>query len=138
MVHKERKMIGLKGLYLNSPKAVKILLQSVLIFFFSFFGCFLFAEELSISSLPTNGKLVQGSAEIKTLLSRMDINQQTDKVILGWDTFDIGSSAQVNFNQPSASSVALNRVQSTNPSKIYGQLTSNGQVFLQNLSLIHI
>src|SRR5579885_3477033 len=30
--------------------------------------------------------------------------------IINWNTFNIGSSAQVNFHQPSVSSVALNRV----------------------------
>src|SRR5205814_5383543 len=63
---------------------------------------------------------------------KLQVDQGTNKAILQWDNFSIGSSAWVNFSQPSASSVALNRVTGTNPSEIFGRLTSNGQVFLTN------
>ena len=64
----------------------------------------------------------------------MTIRQATDQAILNWQTFNIGASASVNFIQPSASSIALNRVLGSDPSAIYGQLTANGQVFLVNPS----
>jgi filamentous hemagglutinin family protein len=51
-----------------------------------------------------------------------------------WNTFNIGVNATVNFAQPSASSVALNRVTSGDPSQIMGQLNANGQVYLINPS----
>ena len=89
-------------------------------------------EEISISSLPTNGKLISGSAEIKSNLGKMEITQNSEKTIIGWDTFNVGSKAHVNFSQPSSKSVSLNKVSSADPSRIYGQLTSNGQVFLQS------
>src|SRR5205814_1821422 len=63
---------------------------------------------------------------------KLQVDQGTNKAILQWDNFSIGSSAWVNFSQPSASSVALNRVTGTNPSEIFGRLTANGQVFLTN------
>jgi filamentous hemagglutinin family protein len=44
----------------------------------------------------------------------------------------VGSQAQVNFAQPSAASVSLNRVMGLDPSAIYGQLRANGQVFISN------
>ena len=51
---------------------------------------------------------------------------------LSWPSFDIGANAIVDFIQPGSSAVALNRVNSSNPSQIYGQLNANGQVYLLN------
>ncbi|MDH4450291.1 MAG: YDG domain-containing protein, partial [Rhodoferax sp.] len=51
---------------------------------------------------------------------------------INWQTFDIGAGYRVRFIQPSASSVALNRVIGGTRSEIYGNLSSNGQVFLIN------
>jgi filamentous hemagglutinin family protein len=55
-------------------------------------------------------------------------------MVVNWNTFNIGTGAAVNFVQPNASAVALNRVLSTDPSQIFGSLTSNGKVFLTNPS----
>ncbi len=52
--------------------------------------------------------------------------------MLDWSSFNIGSGEQVNFNQPSASSIALNRIHDTQASTINGQLNANGQVWLLN------
>lgn len=84
------------------------------------------------TALPTGGQVVAGQAQIGTSGSQMTINQATSQAILNWGTFDIGAQASVKFQQPSASAVALNRVQSANPSQIYGKLDANGQVFLVN------
>ena len=117
---------------MSNSLLTKFIFQLNLIFFITVFSCFLFAEEISISSLPTNGKLISGSAEIKSNLGKMEITQNSEKTIIGWDTFNVGSKAHVNFSQPSSKSVSLNKVSSADPSRIYGQLTSNGQVFLQS------
>lgn len=60
------------------------------------------------------------------------IQQSTNKAVLNWNSFSIGSTESVIFQQPGASSVALNRVTSTQPSSIFGHLTANGQVWLLN------
>jgi large exoprotein involved in heme utilization and adhesion len=62
----------------------------------------------------------------------MNVVQGSDRMIATWNTFNIGSAARVNFAQPSASSVALNRVTSSDASQIMGQLNANGQVYLIN------
>ena len=64
----------------------------------------------------------------------MTINQQSDRATLNWQTFNIGAGNSVEFKQPSADSVALNRVwdPSSNPSSILGHLIANGQVYLIN------
>ncbi len=84
------------------------------------------------NQLPTGGAVAAGNATINTAGSTMNINQASNRVAINWNGFDIGSNATVNFVQPSASAVALNRVNSVNPSQIYGNLNANGQVFLMN------
>ena len=86
----------------------------------------------SPNQLPVGGAVAAGSATINTVGSTMNINQTSNRVAINWNGFDIGSNATVNFVQPSASAVALNRVNSANPSQIYGNLNANGQVFLMN------
>ena len=91
------------------------------------------AHALDPKALPTGGAVTSGSASISQTGSRMDVNQATQSAIINWSTFNIGASALVNFNQPSTSSVALNRVAaSAGVSEIMGRLTANGQVFLLN------
>ena len=60
----------------------------------------------------------------------MDVTQSSNSAIVNWDSFNIGSQAQVNFVQPSASAVILNRVLGGSGSMILGQMTANGNVFL--------
>lgn len=63
----------------------------------------------------------------------MTIQQQTERAILNWRSFNIGAGQRVDFNQPSSSSVALNRIhETTNPTRVLGSLTANGQVYLIN------
>lgn len=90
------------------------------------------SQGLPAGALPTKGNVVHGTASISQSGNAMAIHQSSGKLITNWDTFNIGSGARVDFLQPSASSMALNRVLSADPSRIYGQLNANGQVFLVN------
>lgn len=90
-----------------------------------------------VGQLPTGGQVVSGDSVISQNGVNMNIQQNTERAAIDWQTFDIGSGAQVNFNQPSNSSVALNRVLTGNPSQIFGQLTANGQVFLTNAAGVY-
>ncbi|HLO64200.1 MAG TPA: ESPR-type extended signal peptide-containing protein, partial [Azonexus sp.] len=71
---------------------------------------FAFAAPPVATELPTGGQVVGGSAGIVQSGATMNITQTTARAAIDWQTFNIGSAAQVNFNQPSSSSVALNRV----------------------------
>ncbi|MHB1176233.1 MAG: filamentous hemagglutinin family protein [Sulfuriferula sp.] len=62
----------------------------------------------------------------------LQVNQTDQRQIFNWSSFNIGSQASVNFNQPSASASALNRIYDANPSQIAGQLNGNGQIILYN------
>src|SRR5262249_28764850 len=63
------------------------------------------------NQLPIGGSVAAGQASISTSGSKMQIDQTSDKAILNWQNFSIGKDGWVNFSQPSASSVALNRSQ---------------------------
>ena len=90
------------------------------------------AADLAPGTLPSGGTVAAGQAAISTSGTRMDVTQSSQRAIINWQGFDIGSDAQVNFAQPGDSSVTLNRVSGPTVSRIEGQLTANGQVFLVN------
>lgn len=83
-------------------------------------------------SAPQGGSVVSGSATINQSGTTTNVNQSTNKAIINWQSFSVGSSETVNFNQPSTSSVTLNRVTGNEKSVIDGALNANGQVFLIN------
>lgn len=86
----------------------------------------------AFDQLPTGGQVVAGQASISHNGTDMNISQTSNRAAINWQSFDIGSNATVNFQQPSSSSVALNRVLDGNPSQIFGHLNANGQVFVTN------
>ncbi|MEP7727934.1 ESPR-type extended signal peptide-containing protein [Marinomonas primoryensis] len=69
-------------------------------------------------ALPTGGQVVSGAASISSNGSAMTVHQSTDKMIANWQSFSIGADHSVTFNQPSASSVALNRVVGQDASQV--------------------
>jgi filamentous hemagglutinin family protein len=83
--------------------------------------------------LPANGTVASGTVKITTPnTNTMNVNQGSDKAIINWNSFNIATGQTVNFIQPSASSVALNRIGGSTASSIYGALNANGRVFLIN------
>ena len=82
--------------------------------------------------MPGGGSVAAGQVGIVTDGTRMNITQGSQRAIINWQSFDIGSQAQVSFQQPNAAAVALNRVSGPTASRIEGQLSANGQVFLVN------
>jgi len=90
------------------------------------------AGPVATTALPTGGQVAQGAASIHQSGAVMNIQQSTNKAVVNWNTFDIGSAAKVNIVQPGTNAVMLNRVTSANPSQILGQLNANGQVVLVN------
>lgn len=80
----------------------------------------------------TNGQVVHGNAQIDTNGLLTTITSHTDKTIINWESFNIGTNEVVSFIQNNAHSSVLNRVLGDQVSQILGQLKSNGQVFLIN------
>jgi filamentous hemagglutinin family protein len=84
------------------------------------------------NALPTGGQVTQGQAVIQQpTQNQLQINQNSQKAVINWNTFNIGKQAGVQFNQPNAQSSTLNRV-ANGSSEIAGQLKANGQIFLLN------
>lgn len=81
---------------------------------------------------PEGGSVSRGSATITTSGKKTDIRQSSDKVILDWRSFDIGSDEHTEFHQPSKNAIALNRINDTKASQINGKLTANGNIMLIN------
>ena len=90
-----------------------------------------------LTELPTGGKLVAGSASISGANGHLSIQQSTPRAAIDWQSFNVGSQAQVQFLQPSAASVTLNRVLGGQASEILGRIQANGQVFLVNPSGVY-
>jgi filamentous hemagglutinin family protein len=83
---------------------------------------------------PTGGSVVAGQASISMSPQVINITSTSPQAVINWQSFDIGSQQQVVFTGPSANATILNRVVGPNPSRIAGQLSSNGQVYLVNQS----
>ncbi len=64
--------------------------------------------------------------------TQLEVNQSTDKAVLNWAEFNVAAGNKVNFKQPGASSLALNKIFQGDPSRILGAITANGQIYLIN------
>lgn len=80
---------------------------------------------------PTGAAIISGSASV-TYGATTTIEQSSNQLVVNWDSFSISAGEQVNFVQPSASSIALNHDISGIASQILGDLNANGQVYLFN------
>lgn len=83
-------------------------------------------------TLPAGGAIVQGQGSIASNGNSMTVSQASQRMIADWQSFSIGTGNSVQFVQPSSDAVALNRVIGGDPSRILGNLSANGRVYLQN------
>ena len=51
---------------------------------------------------------------------------------IDWQSYNVGVNERVQYLQPNASSISLNRILSQNGSTIAGRIDANGQVILVN------
>ena len=86
------------------------------------------------NALPTGGVVAAGAANIAQSGNTLNIQQSSQNAVINWNSFNVGSQAQVNFNQPNAQAATLNRVNSATPSIINGAIHANGQVAIVNSS----
>ena len=94
--------------------------------------CLLLTFGACVHALPTGGVVAAGGANITSSPSALTVTQSTNNVVINWQSFGIAAGQAVQFVQPGANSVALNRVLGADPSTILGNLSANGKVFLLN------
>lgn len=83
---------------------------------------------------PQGGVVVGGAASIAQTTAQTTVQQASQRAAIDWRSFDVGSQHTVQFNQPNASAVVLNRVTGPDPSQIAGRIQANGQVVITNQS----
>ena len=81
---------------------------------------------------PSGGQVVAGSGVITQSGSTTTVAQSSQNLSVNWVSFNIAPQETVNFLQPSASSIAINRIFDPNGTQILGHLNANGQVYLIN------
>ncbi|MEO8153269.1 MAG: filamentous hemagglutinin N-terminal domain-containing protein [Rhizobacter sp.] len=111
-------------------------------------ACLITMLQLGAAAQPVSNQLPvlkAGGAQINASVNTpaagsMNITQTastSNRALLEWTSFSIGSQAKVNFVQPNTQSVMVNRVTgdgkgAASASEIYGGLSANGKVFLIN------
>ena len=81
---------------------------------------------------PSGGVVTAGSGSIAQTGTTTTIQQNSQNLSLNWNSFNIAANQIVNFVQPSAAAIAVNRIFDTSATQILGQLNANGQVYLIN------
>lgn len=81
---------------------------------------------------PSGGQVVAGQATITQNGITTTIQQQSQRAVIEWQNFSIDKGELTQFLQNNPDAAILNKVVSSLPSHIYGDLTANGRVFLVN------
>ena len=89
-------------------------------------------QPLAAVAAPVGGTPGAGAVSIQQNGSTTTVTQFGNQAVINWKSFSIGSGETVQFVQPNALAVALNRVTGIDPSVILGSLLSNGRIFLVN------
>jgi filamentous hemagglutinin family protein len=81
---------------------------------------------------PMDGQVTAGTGVISQQSNTTTVTQSSQNMSLTWGSFNTAGNEIVNFVQPSASAIAVNRIFDTNATQFFGQLNANGQVYLIN------
>lgn len=81
--------------------------------------------------LPSAVWASMGGASLNVSGNTMNIYQETDRVILNWDRFNVSADSTVNFRQKTTD-IALNKINDQSPSQILGTVNADGTIYLVN------
>ena len=85
-----------------------------------------------VLAAPTGAQVTGGAGTVTQSGNTTTVQQNSADLSLSWQSFNVGANETVNFVQPSASAIAVNRILSNSGSDILGHLNANGQVWLIN------
>ncbi|MGQ0698347.1 MAG: Calx-beta domain-containing protein [Panacagrimonas sp.] len=89
------------------------------------------SELLDFYASPQGGRVVAGLATIESSSGRLTVRQLSDKAVIDWQSFHIGSRTRVRFEQPDAQSIAVIRVTAgAEPTQIMRRLEANGRIVI--------
>ncbi len=94
-------------------------------------SCLLMAGTVAFGA-PQGGDIALGTGSIGGQGSTTNVIQSSNRMAVDWESFSIAEGERVEFSQPSATSVVMNRDFSGNASRILGDMVANGQVFVLN------
>lgn len=86
----------------------------------------------SALALPVNPNVVSGQVTFNETANQLEATVGTQNSTIHWDSFNIAENESVLFNFLRDNSISLNRVLGGDASKIYGNLSGNGTIFLIN------
>ncbi|MFH2090808.1 MAG: filamentous hemagglutinin N-terminal domain-containing protein, partial [Pseudomonadota bacterium] len=123
---------------------IQIYLRTVLLFlctYFSFFPAWAMAKPIhqGVSAPLSDALPVLLPGQTQTGWSTttdqanhyLEVQQTESKVVISWQSYDIGADAHVHYEQ-GQNGIALNRIYNNDPSRIFGQLTATGSIYLVN------
>ena len=94
--------------------------------------CLAFSVIGTAQANPSGATVVHGTASFsQPNASTLNISNSPGAII-NWQQFGINPGELTRFIQQGANSAVLNRIIGQDPSKILGQLSSNGKVYLVN------
>ncbi|MCO5397285.1 filamentous hemagglutinin N-terminal domain-containing protein [Ralstonia soli] len=78
------------------------------------------------------GTITDGTGSISRNGNTTTVTQTSNKLIVNWDSMNVGANDTLTFAQKNASAAVLNRINSADPTTILGTLNANGRVFIVN------
>jgi len=76
---------------------------------------------------PGGAHVVGGVGSVNQAGNTTNIQQSSQNLSINWQTFNIAPQETVNFLQPSATAIAVNRILGNTGTQILGRLNANGQ-----------
>ncbi|MBB5691542.1 filamentous hemagglutinin N-terminal domain-containing protein [Roseomonas alkaliterrae] len=92
------------------------------------------AQSVTPGAAPVLDRVVAGGITVQQQAGQTVVQQPQQRGIVEWRSFNVGRDHHVQFQQPGASAITLNRVTTPDPSVIAGRITANGQVAIVNQS----
>ncbi|MFT4853068.1 MAG: fibronectin-binding autotransporter adhesin, partial [Bacteroidia bacterium] len=84
---------------------------------------------------PEGGVVISGQGNVNTISpTHTDINQQSQNLLMNFDSFDVSSDESVLITQPNAGAWFVGQVEGGSPTSIFGSITANGKIALINTS----